>query len=69
MLFNRDIEPRCSYCRFGSAMGSGEFACSKRGIMLGFGSCGSFKYEPTKRIPEQPPAMKETALSEQDFAI
>jgi len=69
MLFNRKIEPSCAYCRFGSAMGNNEFACSKRGIMLGEGSCGSFRYEPTKRIPEKLPSLIVSNLSAEDFII
>jgi len=69
MLFNRNIEPSCAYCRFSSAMGDDEFACSKRGIMSGFGSCSSFFYEPTKREPEHLPSLKPSSLAEEDFSL
>ena len=69
MIFNRNIEPSCSYCRFGTTLGNDEYACTKRGIVSAFNSCGSFRYEPTKREPEALPKLKTSALSEEDFAI
>ena len=69
MLFNRNIEPSCSYCRFGSDLGYDEYACSKRGIMSSEGSCSSFCYEPTKRAPEKLPSIRVSGLSAEDFTI
>jgi len=69
MLFSRKIEPSCAYCRFGTALGYDEFICSKRGIMAGYGFCGSFLYEPTKREPEPAPNMKIVSLPEEDFKL
>ena len=69
MLFNRNIEPSCAYCRFGTALGNDEFVCSKRGIMTGFGYCSSFVYEPTKRVPQALPRLKSSALPEEEFVI
>jgi len=69
MLFSRKIEPSCAYCRFGTALGYDEFICSKRGIMAGYGFCGSFLYEPTKREPEYVPDLKLAGLPEEDFSL
>jgi hypothetical protein len=69
MLFRRNIEPSCSYCRFGANLGNGEIACSKRGIMSADGSCNAFKYEPTKREPEFSRGFKATNVSEEDFIL
>ena len=69
MLFDRSIEPSCSYCRFGVSIGFDEVACSKRGIMAGHGSCSSFRYEPTKREPEAPRGLRLTGLTEEDFSL
>jgi len=69
LLFSRNIEPSCAYCRYGVSLGYDEVACSKRGIMSEEGKCGAFKYEPTKRKPEymRPPITPE--VSEDDFRI
>ena len=69
MLFNRNIEPSCSYCRFAAALGHDEYACSKRGIMSGLGSCGSFRYEPTKRQPESRRNLKDSGFTAEDFSL
>jgi len=69
MLFNRNIEPSCSYCRFSESLGYDEYACSKRGIMSSAGSCGTFSYEPTKREPQPRPGFKASELSEEDFSL
>ena len=53
MLFDRNIEPRCGYCRHGSVLGFDEIACVKHGIMEAGGFCTAFKYEPTKRAPQE----------------
>ena len=69
MLFNNNIEPSCSYCRYGESLGYDEYACSKRGIMAGSGFCGTFRYEPTKREPDPSPNLRSTGLSEDDFTL
>ena len=53
MLFRKNMEPSCSYCRHGITLaGLNEVVCRRRGIMLNDGMCGAFRYEPTKRKPE-----------------
>ena len=69
MLFDRDIDPSCVYCRYSTVLGHEEIACIRRGIMKSYGSCGSFRYEPTKRVPEHMPALNASGLTEEDFAI
>jgi len=50
-------------------LGDDEVVCIKRGIMSGFGSCGAFTYEPTKRVPGKIYRLRATELSEEDFAL
>ena len=69
MLFDRNIEPRCSYCRHGMDLGYDTIACIRRGIMASYGSCGAFRYEPTKRVPEIVPDLKLTGFTEEDFQL
>ena len=69
MLFDRYNEPKCANCRNGTSLGQDRIACLKRGIMAGFGSCGAFRYEPTKRIPEVPPKLSNSGLSKEDFSL
>ena len=69
MLFERNIEPSCAYCSYGTSLGYDKVACIKRGNMGSYGSCGAFRYEPTKRVPETTPKINETGLSEEDFTL
>ena len=70
MLFNRNIEPCCAYCRFSIDIGSDEVACVKQGVMSVSGFCKLFSYEPTKRIPESGPRIiGNTHLTEDDFSL
>ena len=69
MLFDRNIEPLCAYCRYGSALGQDEIACIRRGIMESSGSCGAFRYEPTKRVPKVMPRLDSKGVSEGDFTL
>jgi len=73
MLFDQNIEPGCSYCRHSKALGRDEFACSKQGIMFGSGQCGSFRYEPTKRIPPELPSVNPSTIvdimSDEEFDL
>ncbi|MDR2591095.1 MAG: hypothetical protein LBC71_08950 [Oscillospiraceae bacterium] len=69
MLFNKKIEPSCSYCVFGVNIGQNEIACKKRGIMSVEGDCNAFAYEPTKREPEFAGNLNTKNLSKEDFII
>jgi len=69
MLFRKNIEPSCGYCKYGASLGFGEVACSKRGIMEDIGSCTSFCYEPTKRKPEFARTPAKVSFSEEDMMI
>jgi len=69
MLFDKNIEPGCAYCSYGAALGADEIICAKRGIMNGFGSCGRFRYEPTKRVPRVLSKLDTAGFSEEDFSI
>jgi hypothetical protein len=53
MLYNRNILPACSYCRFGTDIGNAEIACVKRGIMSAIGCCRLYAYDPLKRVPDR----------------
>jgi len=69
MLFDRNIEPSCTYCSHSTDIGRGEIVCVRHGIMAGSGYCGAFRYEPTKRVPQVFPGIKTKGLSQKDFAL
>lgn len=53
-LFNKNIEPSCSYCKFGKySVDNDKILCNKKGVLEVYDSCWRFKYDPLKRIPKQ----------------
>lgn len=54
-LFSKEIEPSCSYCRYGFITHGGESVlCEKRGVTMPYDSCKKFIYAPLKRVPRRP---------------
>ncbi len=69
MLFNKNIQPCCSYCQSGSKINDEEVMCLKRGIVSAFGSCRKFEYDPLKRIPGKPELVEDSPFTEEDFSL
>jgi hypothetical protein len=69
MLFRKNIEPRCAYCRKGTQINEREVACVKRGIVPMEHSCMSFRYDPLKRVPPRPAVLQTEKLEEKDFSL
>ena len=55
MLFQKNIEPRCTYCQ--------------RGTPLDEEKIRSFKYDPLKRVPPPPVAPDFSKLKDEDFTL
>ena len=69
MLFNKKIEPSCSYCTHGTKISGEEVACLKRGIVSSGGSCRKFKYDPLKRKPPMPAVLDTSSYTQDDFKL
>ena len=69
MLFNKKIDPCCSYCSTGTRISETEVACLKRGIVSAAGQCRKFKYDPLKRRPPDPAAPVSGKFTGEDFSI
>ncbi len=69
LLFNKKIEPSCSYCTFGGRISPDEVICIKKGIVSSAGKCRKFKYDPLKREPPVHLKLKTDELSEEDFSL
>lgn len=53
-LFNKKIEPSCSYCRYGKySIDNNKILCNKKGILEIYNSCNKFRYDPLKRSPKR----------------
>lgn len=68
-LFQTSIEPRCAYCAKGRTMNSEQVACPRKGVMSSGSHCGSFRYDPLKRVPPRPTKLSQPDLSEEDFRL
>ena len=68
-LFQKKIEPCCTYCVHGRAMGEDQVVCPKKGVMAAGSHCRSFKYDPLKRVPPRPAKFSGSGLSGDDFKL
>lgn len=69
MLFEKDMEPRCAYCKRGAPLDEDQVMCVKKGIVSPAGSCRKFKYDPLKRVPPKPLTVDFSHLKEEDFVL
>lgn len=69
MLFEKDIEPRCAYCKRGAQLDEDQVMCVKKGIVSPTGACRKFKYDPLKRVPPKPLTVDFSHLKEEDFVL
>ena len=69
MLFRKDIDPMCAYCKRGSRMNRQNVVCTKKGVVSATYHCRSFSYDPFKREPSRPIALETSRLKEEDFRL
>ena len=69
MLFQKDIEPRCTYCSRGTQLDEEKILCPKRGLVSPGEHCRSFRYDPLKRVPPRPVKLPGTNLRDEDFQL
>ena len=69
MLFKKDIEPRCAYCKRGANLDEELVMCMKKGIVSPAGACRAFQYDPLKRVPPKPLSANFSHLKEEDFVL
>lgn len=69
MLFERDIEPRCAYCRHGACLDEEQVVCVKKGVVSAAACCRRFQYDPLKRVPPKPLSADFSHLREEDFVL
>ena len=69
LLFQKDIEPRCTYCSRGTQLDEEKILCPKRGLVSPGEHCRSFRYDPLKRVPPVPAAPDFSRLRDEDFSL
>jgi hypothetical protein len=68
-LFRKRMDPCCAYCTRGSQINETQVACIKRGVVPAESHCGSFRYDPLKRVPPRPAALNTDRLKKEDFSL
>ena len=69
MLFKKDMDPRCAYCKRGTPLEGSRVMCVKKGIVAAAGSCRGFRYDPLKRVPPKPVSVSFDHLRDEDFVL
>ena len=69
MLFRKEIEPRCAYCKHGGDIGGDRVICAKKGIVPAGEHCRSFVYDPFRRVPPAPAVPDFSRLKDEDFEL
>ena len=68
-LFQKGIEPRCTYCARGRALGEDQVVCPKKGVMAAGSHCRAFQYDPLKRVPPRPAKLAGLVSRDEDFQL
>ena len=69
MLFRKNIDPSCLYCKHGTPISEEEIACVKKGVVPSMDHCWRFSYDPLKRVPPRPVQLDTYRLTEEDFSL
>lgn len=69
MLFRKNMEPRCGYCKFAAAAEPGLVVCCKKGIRPETAHCRKFRYDPLKRMPPKPQIADFEKYDKRDFSL
>lgn len=69
MLFRRDIERSCAYCKHGAKADDDTCLCRKKGLVPLSGSCRRFRYDPLRRIPAAAAPKDFSEFDHVDFSL
>ena len=69
MLFRKNIERNCAYCKFGTAIEDDKILCVKKGVVSAEKPCWKFQYDPCKRIPVKAKALDFKKYDDEDFSL
>lgn len=69
MLFRKDIEKNCSYCKYAGKIDDTTYLCSKKGVVSVCDHCRRFCYDPLKRVPVRAKPKDFSKIDEMDFSL
>ena len=67
MLFEKKMDPRCSYCSRSARLDDETVMCIKKGVVPAGYHCRGFQYDPLKRVPRVSPPLKQ--YDQKDFSL
>ena len=67
-LFQKNIDPRCSYCARSRPLGADQVVCDKKGVMSGASHCRAFRYDPQTGSRPAPPRRTSADLKTRIFS-
>lgn len=69
MLFRKKIPHACIYCTHGTVMEDEQVLCTKKGVVSIDSGCRKFRYDPCKRVPPRPKAIRFEKFDNEDFSL
>ena len=69
MMFRKKMPPACSYCEYATKLDDEQVLCIKKGIRATNSKCGSFFYDPCKRIPKKQKAIDFKSYDDHDYSL
>ena len=69
VLFRKDMEASCAYCRHGAKIDDDTVLCSRKGLRGCNEPCLRFSYDPLKRVPEPLSCIELSSFSDEDFSL
>ena len=69
MLFEKKMDPRCSYCSRSARLDDETVMCIKKGVVPAGYSCRSFKYDPLKRVPVHLKPLDFSKFDDTDYSL
>ncbi len=69
MIFRKNVDPACAYCRHSAPAEEDSCICVKKGIVSLWDSCRHFSYDPLRRVPESTGLPKTADLDPDSFSL
>ena len=69
MIFRKNIDRYCTYCRHAGKIDDDQMICSKKGIVSSGHHCKRFSYDPLKRLPVRLKPLSTNNYTEADFTL
>lgn len=69
MLFRKNIDKFCSYCKYAGKIDDSTYLCAKKGVVPSCHHCWRFHYDPLKRVPTRMKPKDFSKIDDLDFSL